>query len=723
MLAAVFAGEPRVWRVAALTAVPLVALTAYYCVRPRSYFTGTNSVEAVSYLAQSTADAPLCVSGLGLPAQSAFVRLRLSSPTSPRPALHLLLSEGGRTIRSDLPAMPTVGAGQSDADFPIPRTPASPAASPASLCVSSDGPVEWGTTQLTLPAPSRATLKGAPLSAAVAAWYLPPAGSSRGLLQQAGAIFHRAALFRPGLIGAWTYPLLLFLVLPAAAVLALRCLALAVAGRGRRMAAWLFAIAAVNACCWALITPVFQGPDEIDHYAYVQSLVERGEGPSHDPASPLQRWSGAESLALQGSGFLTDHQLGDTRPPWLSSAQSAYRSQAARLHPRRDDGGGYTTSAAHGPLYYLALSPAYLLTRGGSIFSQLTLMRLSSALIGALVALFTFLLARELAPGRPWLAVLAALLVAYEPMYGFVSGLVNNDVGVNAAAAGLELLLIRMLRRGITIPWGLLTGALLVALPIVKGTGLSLYPVAGLVFIASLWRRHARPDLLGWIGLAVGAVLVAELSSLVLSGLQPSSAASGTAAISSNASAASEALHHIPSYLSYLWQALLPRLPFMTRYFPPPTHAGFLLFKDPAFVIFVERGWAAFGWYDVFFPHRLYVVIFLAMVLAVPAGAWAARREWGWVRSHPLELLALIAMPVAVVMGFEAAYYTNTPRQLIAEFGRYAFPAIGPVAVLVAGALHAFGRRWMLTAGVALVVAMLALSYASQLLTLTSFYA
>ena len=57
-----------------------------------------------------------------------------------------------------------------------------------------------------------------------------------------------------------------------------------------------------------------------------------------------------------------------------------------------------------------------------SPFSQLTLMRLTSALIGALIVAFTFLLARELAPGRPWLAVLAALLVAYEPMYGFISG-------------------------------------------------------------------------------------------------------------------------------------------------------------------------------------------------------------------------------------------------------------------------------------------------------------
>ena len=266
-----------------------------------------------------------------------------------------------------------------------------------------------------------------------------------------------------------------------------------------------------------------------------------------------------------------------------------------------------------------------------------------------------------------------------------------------------------MLRRGMTIPWGLLTGALLIALPIVKGTGLSLYPVAALVFLATLWRHHSRSDLLAWLGLLVGALAMAELSSHVLSVFQPASAATGSAAISTNAGAASEALHHIPTYLSYLWQALLPRLPFMTRYFPLPTHAGFIFFKDPFFVIFVERGWAAFGWYDVFFPHKLYILIFLVMALTVPLGLWAARREWPWVRSQLFELLALIAMPLAVIMGFEAAYFTASPRVLIAEFGRYAFPAIGPVAILVVGALHAFGRRWMLTAGVVLAVAMVAL--------------
>jgi hypothetical protein len=726
MRSAVFAGERRVWRVAAICAVPVLALTAFYCLRPRLYETGTDSVEAAAYIPVSPAKPQrLCVPGLQLAARSAFVRLRLTTPDSTRPPLRMTLTAGGRTIVSELAPVAVAPGRPSNADFPIPRTAASPASVPASVCVSAEGIVRWGATPLSTQGATAPTLDGAPQSARIAVWYLPAAGERRSFLAQAGAIFSRAALFRPGAIGAWTYPLLLFVVLPGCALLAVRCLAVALAGGGRRMALWVFAIAALNACCWALVTPAFQGPDEVDHFAYTQSLVERGREPSRDPLSPLPRWSGAENLALEGTSFLTDHQVGDSRVPWLSSQQREYGRRVAAEHPARDDGGGYTTSAAHGPLYYLALSPAYLLTRGGSVFSQLTLMRITSALIGALVALFTFLLARELAPRRPWLAVLAALLVAYEPMYGFMSGIVNNDVGVNAAAAALELLLLRMLRRGMTVPWAALTGAVLVALPNVKGTGLSLYPVAGLVFLGTLWRHHGRRDLVAWLALAAGALLFAGVSSLVLDGLAPAASAGGggSAAISSNASAVSEALHHIPSYLSYLWQAVLPRLPFMTPYFPHPTHPGFVLFDDPGFVIFVERGWAAFGWYDVYFPHRLYVVICLVMLAFVGLGVWAARRERAWLDRHRLETLALIAMPVAVVAGFTAAYFTTTPRAVIAEFGRYAFPAIGPLAVLCVGALHALGRRRMLSAGVILLVAMIGLSYASQLLTLTSFYA
>jgi hypothetical protein len=744
----VFAGDARVWRIATIAAIPLVALIAYYCLRPRDYYTGTNSVEAYTYVAEAHAGEPVCVPGLMIPAGTARIRLQLVSRTRTRPALRLALRldvptesgpsdrgtgsksgqvnvPGTRTIDSTLAPVTVPSNRVSGAVFTLPGLSGQTSERPASLCLIAGGLVNWGGTPLLAPPTLMPpTDGGTAVAGRIAVWYEPPAGVQRSYVSRIGQILDRASLFRPSPVGPWLYALILLVLLPGLALAAVRRLALAVAGGGgsstRRTAAWLFAIAALNFACWALITPPFQAPDEVDHFAYTQSLVQRGEAPSRSPASALARWSSAEALALEDESFFSDHQVGDTRPPWTSRQQSLYAAAAAASHPSSSDGGGNETAATHGAIYYAALAPAYWLA-SDSPFSQLTLMRLSSALIGALTVVFAYLLARELAPGRPWLGVLAALLVAYEPMYGFISGAVNNDVGVNAGAAALELLLILMLRRGVTWRLGLLTGGLLLALPIVKETAFSLYPVVALALVAIVYRHHRRTEIRGWAALAGAAIAVGALSRGLSHVFRPGTAAAAStggtpAEAGTAASSVSEALAHPLDYLGYLWQSLLPRLPFMTDHFPT-THF-------PAFVIFVERGWGAFGWYDVFFSHRLYDVILAAMIAVPILGLIALRREWAsFVRRNAVEFALLVLMPLAVVAGFEAAFYTPGARPFIAEFGRYTFPAIAPLAVLVVASLHAFGRRWVLHAGVVLLVAMVALSYAGQLVTLTGFYA
>jgi Predicted membrane protein (DUF2142) len=717
----VFAGDARVWRAALLVALPLVLLTAFYCLRPRDYYTGTDNVEALTYVAETPVGEPLCVPGLRIPAATARLRLQLLSRTRLRPALKLTLTLGGpgshKIVRTLAPL--TAPANRiSGAVFTIPQLPPKPMERPASLCLTASDVVNWGGTPLpSPPTVASPTLAGKPVSGRIAVWYEPRAGTRRSYLARAGQILRRASLFRAGFVGPWLYVLLLLVVLPALALVSVRCLALAAGGDGpRRLALWLFAIAALNFACWALITPSFQSPDEVDHFAYTQSLVERGEAPSQNVGSPLSRWSSAETLALEDSSFFTDHQVGDSRAPWTSRQQSEYRAQAAALHPTSTNGGGNETAATHGPIYYAALAPAYALA-SSSPFDQLTLMRLMSALIGALTVVFTYLLARELAPGRPWLAVLAALLVAYQPMFGFISGAVNNDVGVNAGAAALELLLIRLLRRGVTLRWGLLTGALLILLPLVKGTAYALYPVAGIAFLAALYRHRRRADAAGWGGLVLAAVACHELSTRIGGVFHPSSGTSAatveTGSVSVSGST-SEALAHPLGYLAYLWQVFLPRLSFMAPHFESTSF--------PAFVIFDERGWGAFGWYDVFFPHWVYVVILFAMLATLALGAVAVVRESAFIRRNALELMILLLLPIAVVAGVEAAFYTPAARAFVPEFGRYAFPAIAPLAVLTVASLHAFGRRLMIYAGVALLIAMLALSYAAQLTTITGFY-
>ncbi len=313
-----------------------MALISVHLIQPRDYNTGTDSVEVHGYVAVAQAREPVCVPGLLVPAGTSRLRFKVMSTARRRPALHLALQLGGRTIHSDLSPVVVRGSRISSAVFSIPQLAARPSATPATACLTADGVVSLGGTALSSPPGiGPPTVGGVPISARIAVWYLPPRGARQSYVEAAGAILARASLFRPGSVGPWLYVLMFLGVLPALAYASVRCLALAAGGRAqRRVAIWLFGIAAVNFACWALISPPFQLPDETDHFAYTQSLVERGQAPSRDPASSLRRWSSAETLALEAVDFFTDHRAADSRPPWLARQQREYSLQAAARHPR-----------------------------------------------------------------------------------------------------------------------------------------------------------------------------------------------------------------------------------------------------------------------------------------------------------------------------------------------------------------------------------------------------
>ena len=106
----------------------------------------------------------------------------------------------------------------------------------------------------------------------------------------------------------------------------------------------------------------------------------------------------------------------------------------------------------------------------------------------------------------------------------------------------------------------------------------------------------------------------------------------------------------------------------------------------PAFVIFVERGWGAFGWYVVLFPKWVFYVVFGTMLAVAVMASPAAWRECVLPARELARGAAFILLcPIAVIAGVEAAFYTPGARPLVAEFGRYAFPAIVPFALIVVG--------------------------------------
>lgn len=755
------------WVTAAVLSAGFLGLIAYQLLRPRDLYTGTNNAGTVAPVATVPPGHRFCVPGLALPAGTGRVEVKAGDTPTPTLVDAELITAGTGGARAEVgtatrpagraraevgtAALPAGGGGAEGGgasaagsgevervverasvparqgpgpvDFSIPKRPSVPATVPARACLTPrDGPVSvWGRlgVQGNQVPP---TLDGHPQPNRVAVWFRPPAGERHSLLSRLPAMMRRAALFRPGIVGPWTYWAILALT-PLLGLAGLYLLARAAAGRpARRDALAIGAIAFALAASWALITPPFDAPDETENFAYAQTVAENGRAPqtTHTARRP---YSSELQVAFEGVNVAGYLGQSDGRPPWRRADERAWERRAAALRPSPGDGGGIDIAAGYTPLYYAALAPAYLAADHASIWSRLTLMRLVSALLGAVAAAAAFLLVRELLPRHRWAAVAGGLLVAFQPMFSFVSGAVNDDAGVNAAGAVLLWLAVRALRRGLSVRLGLVLGAVLVLAPLAKGNGLFLYPAAALALAGVAWRQ--RPGLRPFAAVAAGFAVTAGLwipISLALHhdplpdnpGWNPVSSTEYPSRAGARLTPRL-ALDHPGKFATYLWEDFLPPLAGMEDLRP-------VGFPHPGYTAYVKRGWASFGFVSIEFPGWVYAMIaaglgaaaLLGIVLLVRRRTTIARRGW--------ELGVLAIAPVVVLVGSEAVYFF--PRaSTLSVFGRYLFPAIAALAALGAAACLGAGRRLGPAVAAAAVVSVIALQWASQLLTMSSLYA
>jgi hypothetical protein len=708
-------GDRRVWLLGGAILSVCLVVTCYYLFRQGEHYTGTNSVGVRSMVVQLGPGDRLCVPELRVPDGTTRMELSLVWTGDRRPGVRVVRRSRGDIYRTSEPPADVVGQPAAlPVRLDVGRVRAGPNGLPSTICITPvRGAFAVGGTAA-LQADQRApTIDGKPLESRIAVRFLPPAGETSSIASKLPDAFERAALFRPGIVAWWWYPLLLFVVVPALWLVALRVLAATAAGVSlRRTGLTIAVVAFVNAAAWSLITPAWQGPDEPDHFAYVQSLAERGQVPDRQQAE-----RGAFSTGLAGALDATRTYsvvaLGDTKPPWLEADERRYFNAPARETESEDDGGGYLTStSSHLPGYYSLLAGAYLIGDSQSTFSQLALMRLISALLGGVTAFFAFATVLELLPGRRALAAAAGLLLAFQPMVGFMFGVVNNDAGVNAAAAVLVYLLIRGLRRGPSIGWGVALGLTVVALPAMKATGAALYPAAAVALVGMFWRRHGRADLPGYGALAGVALVGFVIRRLLVSLVEPPFVPGGGGGASASGPI-NYVLDRPELFVSYAWQMFLPRLWFMND-----VHAQ----TWPAYSVFIETGWGAFGWLVYRFPTWVYVVIAaVSLLMALGCVVAVVRRRApalriGW------EIGVLVLAIAGVVFGVAAAYLTDSPRPVPAEQGRYVFTALVPLAMAAVGGALAFRGRIQTLVLTALVTATMALGYAGQLLTLSGFF-
>jgi Predicted membrane protein (DUF2142) len=473
-------------------------------------------------------------------------------------------------------------------------------------------------------------------------------------------------------------------------------------------AAWICAlIALLNATAWSIITPPFQGRDEVDHYAYVEHLAEKGTLP--------QEPTGLSTYSPGELGVITALHYGEVRftsyTPSISSAaqqtQLAHAASSGAALTGPETAGGASSAP---PLYY-ALQTIPFGLGGSNPLIQLQLMRLLSALLGAITVLLIYFFLREALPAVPWAATVGAICVALQPQFAFTTGSVNPDALIYALSAASFLCLARGFRRGLTLRLAVALGLVSAAglLTYYSYIGIALGTVGALVVVAVRDARSRGRQALAAPALAIGLALSpAVLDALVKAGsghtFGPASSVAGTIGLSS--------LWH---EISYVWETYLPRLPGMTQYF-----AGISTWRD----IWFDRSVGLYGWMDTMFPSW---VDSLALILALPVALLCARelilrRQTIRARLPELGGYAIVALGLLVMLGV-SSYSSNAieHEEALGE-PRYLLPLLPLFGAAIVLAIRGAGRRWMPVAGAAMVVLFLGHDLFSQLQAIARYY-
>lgn len=418
---------------------------------------------------------------------------------------------------------------------------------------------------------------------------------------------------------------------------------------------------------YAARTPRWQAPDEPAHYNYIRQIADD----RRLPVLRLGDWQQDYQDSLTGSGF--DPALLDR----LDTVQ--YEDHQP-------------------PLYYLLQAPVFAATDG-----DLRALRWVSVLLGVGVVLCAWAVIRLLVPRWPAAALTGAGFVAFVPQHLSILGSVSNDA-LAELIAGLVLAAAvgyvgnrvgpadpaPTRRPGSELLLGLLAGLALI-------TKTTIYFVAGVAVLAVLLRgRRERWDRQAWT-----VRLAAVIAPMVVLGALWWGR---NVAIYGGTDFAGLQRHDEVTIgqvrTDFYIDVVLGGN--RTRYVEHYAATTFHSF------------WGQFGWMAVPMPLNVYRVFgLLALIVLAGAVGFAVIERWPRALSGP-QRDGLILLGLALV--FVVAAYLLYNRSFVQFQGRYLFPALIPLGLLVGLGLTGWclplARRFPAAAWLPLVIVPLLAAFA-----------
>jgi 4-amino-4-deoxy-L-arabinose transferase-like glycosyltransferase len=272
---------------------------------------------------------------------------------------------------------------------------------------------------------------------------------------------------------------------------------------------------------YGVITPIFEAPDESEHFFYVVHLARGGGLPVQPPAGPGGLWQqeGGQPPLYYALAALLVAPL-DTSAASALRWENSYANLGNPLHPANKNRFVHTDAEAwpyRGALLALHLA------------------RWLSLLMGAGTVYLIYRIVGDLWPARRDLALATAALTAFTPQFIFISSAVTNDNLITLLSTLMAWLLVRRWGAGVhwsrgfsrlgrqrqrpakasTPDWrgailrvdNLVLGLILGLAALTKLSGLVLWPLAGLFLLLANGRRQLWRRTLAELSLVFGVAL------------------------------------------------------------------------------------------------------------------------------------------------------------------------------------------------------------------------